>query len=101
MASISVAQAAHKTLSGTTVDTVTFTGNAGNGWGTVVVTNRDTANAISVTFGISGGTAAAPTALGDDTYLVRAGEAKSFSPGPPITSVKVIGNGGSYSIEGV
>lgn len=97
MASISVAQAAHKTLSGTTVDTVTFTGN---GWNTVVITNRDQANAISVTFG-TGGTAATPTALGDDTFLIRANESKTFSPGPLITSVKIIGNGGGYSVEGV
>lgn len=91
MASYSVARAKHATLSGTTVDTVTLTiGSA------LLITNRHATIDMSIT--VDGTT---PTALGDDTYIVRAGEAKSIDLSSDTLVVKIIGNANPYSVEGV
>lgn len=100
MATISKATAAHATLSGTTVDTVTITG----GYGAVEVANRSGATTLYVTVDV--GTApTAPTAAGDDTFFVPPGttllidtQKDGISGG---TVVKIIGNGNDYSVTGV
>ena len=99
MASYSVARAAHKTLSTTTVDTVTLTRK----FRRVKVINRDNTNPIWVTYGSA---PADPVANADDIDIVMPGQTLDISMAGARTStstnvVKVLGNGGAYSVIGV
>jgi hypothetical protein len=99
MASYSVDTAKVATLSGTTVDTVTFTGGVGK---PVAITNITGAGALSVLAGQ--GTVADPTALGDNTFTVPSGRTVVIQPGrtsPSTTDliVKIIGNGNQYAAQ--
>lgn len=92
MASYSSKNGTHKTLTGTTVDTITLTKR----WHSVVITNFDGTNKLYVTFdGVT-----APTAAGDDTYVVPTSYSKVFKFRNAVTVIKIIGNGGAYSVEG-
>lgn len=96
MASYSAALVKSATLSGTTVDTVTLTSL----YQSVEVLNRGS-NALSFTVG-----GATPTALGDNCFVVPAGEALAV-PVPSATDsttgtvVKIIGNGDAYTVTGI
>lgn len=91
MAAQTAVVAQHATLSGTTADTVTFSG----GGSTLCVTNRD--SSVTLYFTISG-TAAVSAA--DDTYVVLPLQAKvvPFSP-TSVHTVSIVGNGNAYSAE--
>jgi hypothetical protein len=89
------------TLSTTVVDTVTLTG----GCTVVEVMCRHATQAISFTVGQSGG-AATPTALGDNCYVVLAGQRREVAvPGSRAGSsdveVKIIGSGDPYTVTAV
>jgi len=90
MAAQTCATAQHATLSGSTADSVTFTGN-GN---TLCVTNR--AASASLYFRFDGTTAVADA---DDTYIVLAGQSKTLSGhwGKPVISL--VGSSNAYSVE--
>lgn len=106
MASYTCTLAKHQTLTGTTVDTVTFNGAID----AVEVLNYSGATDIYFTVGASiGGTAvvATPTAAGDDCYRVPAGQAfvvpmnVNQEGQQQIAVVKLIGNGNAYSVTAV
>lgn len=104
MASYTVVRGAHKTLSSTTVDTVTLTvgGRLGNEVA-LMVANDDTTNKLYFTYEVNG-TAATPTAGGDDTYYVPVSSQRFVKisggiPGSAVVQVKVIGSGGMYHVE--
>lgn len=96
MAAISCTTGCHKTLSTTTVDTVTFAQT----WGRIEITNLDGTTKLYCTFN-----GATPTAGGDDTTEVMTSASKIVStlvgPIPGGNVVKIIGNGNVYSVEGV
>lgn len=105
MATISDARSIQATLTGTTVDIANLT----QFWDAIEVTNRDTTNPLYVRFD---GTD--PVADAEGTFIVPAGTSKVFEksanqagvPGSTTLAtmchpVKVLGNGGSYSVEGV
>ena len=95
MASYTVATGLRKTLSTTTVDTVTF-GPVPAG-ARYVIDNEDDTNALTVT--LDGTT---PTAGGDNMFYVAPGKAREFinSRGDNKTiTIKIIGNGGTYSVQ--
>lgn len=96
MANLTKARAAHATLSGVTVDTVTLTGQ---GIKAVEVSNR--AGATTIFFTTDGST---PSASGDDTDYVMPGEAVTVAPRSTTgvgVVVKLIGNGNDYSVSAV
>lgn len=97
MASHSAAKAVHKTLSGTTVDTVTLTG----GWSDIEIINRGTTD-LTVVFD-NGATPSDPTALADDTEIIQAGSALMVDadPGDGNFVAKLKGSGNAYSVIGV
>jgi hypothetical protein len=98
MASYTPAVSCHKTLTATTADTVTLS----QAFAKVEVVNRDTADLIYVTYGASAGDAATPVAEADGTLVVMplsvlvldANNRGGFV-------VKVVGDGGAYSVQGV
>jgi hypothetical protein len=97
MAAKTPARSVHATLSGTTADSITWTG--GGPYGTVNVQNRDGTNVLYVRFD---GTTA--VAAADGTYAVAVNSTRTFNlqgtaPYPGVLSV--VGNGGGYSVEGV
>lgn len=92
MATYTVHIAKSTSLSTTTVDTVNFDGAP-----TVTLINAGS-TAISFTTAIDGGTAATPTALGDDTFYCPATGAISIAPGGIVTQVKLIGSGNAYAV---
>jgi len=106
MATISDARSIHATLSTTTVDIANLT----QFWDAIEVTNRDTTNNLWVRFDQTD-----PVAEAEGTFVVPPSSAKVFQRGiansagvPGSTTlatmchpVKVLGNGGSYSVEGV
>lgn len=95
MAAYSVATAKHATLSTTTVDTVTITAGASQ----VEVINRDTADYLYITYGVD---PTDPTAAGDDTIVVPPGNAVTIDAnGRTNFKVKIIGDGGGYSVQRV
>lgn len=94
MASYEENRAVHKTLTSTTVDTVTLASRADS----VEVINRTGTEPLYVT--VDGST---PTAAGDDTHIVMPGGFKEI-PVPAAGSsivVKIIGSGNAYSVEAV
>lgn len=104
MASYTVVRGAHKTLSSTTVDTVTLTvgGRTGHELA-LMVANDDTTNKLYYTYMVNG-VPPAPTAGGDDTYYVPVSSQRftriwGGNPGVTTVQVQVIGNGGMYHVE--
>jgi len=105
MATISDTTSIHATLSTTTVDIANLT----QFWGAIEVTNRDPINTLWLRFD---GTD--PVAEAEGTYVVPPSTSKTFVesynpagvPGSTTLAtmchpVKVLGNGGAYSVEGV
>lgn len=105
MATISDAKSIHATLTTTTVDTALLT----QFWDAVEITNRDTTNPLYVRFD---GTD--PVVDAEGTFIVPVSSSKVFdksanSAGVPGSTtaatachyIKVLGNGGSYDIEGI
>lgn len=93
MATYSVHTVKSASLSTTVVDTLNFDG--GN---SVTVVNPGS-TAISFTVGVGGGTAATPTALGDDMFYCPATGAVTLDHfAEPVTQVKLIGSGNAYSV---
>lgn len=92
MAEYTVATAAHKILTGTTVDTVTIPAAA------ITVLNRIGADPLWVT--VDGTT---PTVRGDNMHVIPAGTWKKIVLASGNTNinatVKVLGNGNEYSVE--
>jgi hypothetical protein len=82
----------HATLSGTTADSITFTGSGSS----LCITNRDTTNTLY--FRCDGTTA---VAAADETYVVLPLQWKVLdgSKFGGNMSVSVVGNGGGYSAE--
>jgi hypothetical protein len=96
MATYTVNLAKHATLSGTTVDTVTLNGA---GTGRFEVINRDGTNTAWVTYS-RGGTPADPTASGDECHVLPPNSSKEFFTfGASALVMKILGNGGAYSVE--
>lgn len=96
MATLSGAMSKHATLSGTTVDSVTLNGA---GTGRFEVINRDGTNTVWVTFSRTG-TPVDPVASADDARVLPPNSSKEYYCfGPNSLIVKVLGNGGAYSIE--
>ena len=105
MATISDTRSIQATLTGTTVDIANLT----QFWDAIEVTNRDTVNTVWVRFD---GTD--PVAEAEGTFVVSPSTSKVFRSGimneagvPGSTTlatmchpVKVLGNGGAYSVEG-
>lgn len=97
MAAYSELVSKHATLSGTTVDSVTLT----KAFGKVEVLNRGTGT-LYVTTGNSVSGTTDPTAAGDDTTVVPAGACVELDAnGRTGFTVKIIGNGDAYSVQGV
>jgi len=96
MATVTVTQNAHATLSGTTIDTVNLTGGGSTG---VRVGNRAGTAALWVTVGAT--LPADPSASADKTYVVPAGLWRqiNFDAGNAGYFVKVLGNGNDYTVE--
>lgn len=91
MASYNVVKAKHETLTGTTVDTVTFTQQ----WSRIEVINRSsTGEPLYVTTN-----SVTPVAEADDTDIVMPGEAVVLNCETEV--VKIIGDGNDYSVVGV
>lgn len=78
----------HATLSGTTADTVTFSGSGSS----LCITNRDATNTLYFT--MNGATA---VAAADETYVVLPLQAKVVRFNGNVISI--VGNGGGYSAE--
>lgn len=89
MAAQTAVFAQHATLSGTTADTVTFTGTGSN----IAVTNRDAS--VTLYFTVNGATA---VSAADETFVVLPLQTKILT-GQGITVVSVVGNGNAYSVE--
>lgn len=97
MAAYSAAQVVNKTLSTTTVDTVTLTGAAAE----VQVLNRGTSTNTIWVKASATGTPSDPTAAGDDCFPVYAGERITVLRGAgPGAVVKIIGSSDPYSVIG-
>ena len=85
----------HATLTGTTADSITFSGNGSF----LCVTNRDATNTLYFTF--NGVTA---VAAADETFVVLPLSSKTIGPGRfggggGNAVVSVVANGGGYSAE--
>lgn len=99
MATLTAATAAHATLTGTTVDTVTLTPT----WGaisSIVVINTHATNDLWVRVGV-GAPPTDPTASGNNTIRVRPNVARhvDISGMPGSVIVKLLGNANGYSVE--
>ena len=96
MATYTAIRAKTATLTGTTVDTVTLSGLGR--YNQVEVVNVSGATALYVRWGEN--TATAPTAGGDDCYVVLAGGSLTFPTGGGLSQVvvKVIGNGNQFNV---
>jgi hypothetical protein len=89
-------QTKHATLTTTTVDQITLTG-AGSGRFEVV--NRDGTNTVWVTYSRTG-TPVDPVASADDAHVLPPNSSKEFYTfGSNNLIVKILGNGGAYSVE--
>jgi len=93
MAAVSGGMTAHATLTTTTADTVTLTGEGSY----LAVTNHEASGGDTVYFTINGATA---VAAADENYVVLPQQTKVLGPGRfDAVSVSVVGNGGTYSVE--
>ena len=91
MATYTVSRAAHKTLTGTTVDTVNITSAS------VEIINRVGTDPLWVT--IDG---TEPVAGADNIHVVPAGTWKTIRLGnstDETATIKILGNGNEYSVE--
>ncbi|MCU1675350.1 MAG: hypothetical protein JWM93_108 [Frankiales bacterium] len=88
----------HPTLAISTVDTVTFAQD----WNNVEVLNRHATDDIYATVGAAG-SIATPAVSGDDTYIIRAGQALPIPvPTQGATVVKLISaSAAPYSVTGL
>lgn len=91
MAAETVSRAAHNTLSGTTVDEITISDQAGH---LIEVANRS--GTATIFFTTDGST---PTDAGNNTDYVMPGESLVVVPRSRV--VKLIGNGNAYSVTAV
>jgi hypothetical protein len=102
MAAVAGVQAASATLSTTTVDTVTLTGK-GN---LLTVVNRAASDGTTfwITYNATAGTAATPTAAGDECYPVPPGNGaisfriRSVAAVANGLTVKILGDGHAYTV---
>lgn len=94
MAAQTAVNAQHATLSGSTADSVTFSGQGS----TLAVTNRHASNVMY--FKVIGSGASAITAAADDTLVVLAGTTKTITA-PCVGSliVSIVGTDNPYSAE--
>lgn len=95
MATDSAVRSVTNTLSGTTADTVTLT----QAWPAIEVTNYDSTNSVGVR---QDGTTAVANA--DNVTMIPPATSKVISAsvsGSGTVVVSIVGNGGSYTIEGV
>ena len=94
MAAQTAIYAQHATLTGTTADSITYSGRGSF----LCITNRDTTNTLYFT--ITGTTA---VAAADETFVVLPLSSKTLGPGNFGASgnavVSVVANGGGYSAE--
>lgn len=99
MAAIAASKSVHKTLTSTTVDTVTFD----TAWPIIEVINRDDTNPLWVTSSLTGTAPSDPTAAGDNTEVVLPGERVAVINSRSATKkaiIKILGNGDPYSVVG-
>jgi hypothetical protein len=99
MSTFNVVQASHSTLVAATVDIVNLSSAAS----LVVISNRSAASGDIYWRFSAGGQAVAPTVAGADSFVVPAGQTRSYTrPSPSgITQVKLISAGTpDYSVEG-
>lgn len=90
-------RAVHKTLSGVLVDTVTLAQAEGN----LLIVNRDGSNPLWVSYSFDGSIPADPTIAGDDFFYVSPSACltvESSQIGSSAVRVKLLGNGGAYSV---
>lgn len=95
MATDSAVRSVTNTLSGTTADTVTLT----QAWPAIEVTNYDSTNSVGVR---QDGTTAVANA--DNVTMIPPSTSKVISASVTTSGtivVSIVGNGGSYTIEGV
>lgn len=100
MADLTATKSKHATLTGTTVDTVTFTRRWSGG---IEVANRVGTATLWVTSGTVASPPATPTEGGDGTEFVMAGTAVVLEDAPtadPVV-VKILGDGNAYSVRGI
>lgn len=91
MADQTCVNAQHATLSGTTADSVTFSGSGSD----IAVTNRD--SSVLLYFRVDGTTA---VAAADETFVVLPLQTKILRRRPSgLAVVSIVGNGNSYSAE--
>jgi len=96
MAALTGSLTKHATLSATTVDSITL---SAAGSGRFEVVNRDGTNTIWVTFSRTG-TPTDPVASADNTRVLPPNSSKEYYCfGDSNLIVKILGNGGSYSVE--
>ena len=96
MAALTAAVSKHATLTGTTVDSVTLT----QGFRSIEVINRDSTDYLWITYGASA--PADPTSGGDDTLVVPPASALTIDANNRANFVvKILGDGGAYSVQGV
>jgi hypothetical protein len=99
MATYSVVQSKHATLGAATVDIVNLSSPAN----LLIISNRSAASGDIYWRYSAGGIAVAPTSVGDDSFVVPAGQTRSYSRPSPggITQVKLISaSTPDYSVEG-
>lgn len=90
MAAVDGVMSAHATLSGTTADTVTLSGDGS----VLAICNHHATEKLWARFD---GTVA--VALADETYVILPGQTKVFEGGYANRPVSVVGNGNVYSVE--
>lgn len=96
MAAQTAIKTQHATLSTTVVDSVTLSGAVRQ----IAVTNRDGSNVAWVTVGSA---PADPVASADETFVIPVSSRKVVWVSSRARSnmvVKILGNGGAYSVEG-
>jgi hypothetical protein len=98
MSSYTPAVSCHKTLSTTVADTVTL----GQGFQHVEVVNRDSTDYLYITYGSAEADVATPVAEADGTLVIPPGSVVTLDANNRGGFVvKVVGDGGAYSVQGV
>src|SRR5678815_4118395 len=91
--------AQHATLSGSTADSVTFSGRGS----TLRVINKDSSNALYFTPGTlqsDGATAVVAVGAADETFYVAPGQSLSIAVNPNrALKISIVGNGNAYGAE--
>lgn len=96
MASYTKTKACHKTLSGTTADTVAITG-----YDVVDIINRDAANPLYVAYEGDDTPTTAVAAADDTEYVAPGGFIRVDANGTGGGKLSIVGNGNAYSVVGV